>query len=193
MGTGEPIEAPAPLPPDEVEAAVADGLLIARFSAVLALKNRLIVSALRDDLPFAQDTASAAFAEVSEELAEEHERNAAHASELMAQVESDAGVARHEHDYKSRDVELLAARRTVYRAVARQLLEDARNPDTVSAVVEDARSRAWDEIAREIASRLDQVRAIDRVVVDDAYRRDRDERMRRLREFDLWQLADSRR
>lgn len=193
IATGQPIVAPAPMPPDEVEAAVADGLLIARFSAVLGLKNRLIVSALRDGHPFDRDAAAIAFAEVSEELALEHDVNAKHASDLIAQVETDAGVARHEHDYKSRDVELLAARRTVYREVARQLRHDARDAEVVQRVVEDARVRAWDEIAREITVRLDRAEAIERVDAGDDYLVGREKRMRRLRDFDLWELAESRR
>jgi len=127
------------------------------------------------------------------ELAAEQDANAAHADEMIADAESDQGVARHEHDYKARDLELLAARRLVYREVARRIRADAEDPAALASLVEDARARAWDEIGREIAERLDQYRSASSIVVDEDYRRDRDERMRRLREFDLWELADSRR
>ncbi|GAA2224050.1 hypothetical protein N1031_00610 [Herbiconiux moechotypicola] len=192
IATGKPIVAPPPLPPEELEAAVDDGLLIARFSAVLALKNRLIVSALRDDEPFDRDSAARAYAAVVADLAIEQDQNADHAAELIDQVELDPGVARHEHDYKSRDVELLSARRAVYRRVAKRLRDDARDPEVVARVVEEARERAWEEIARELSSRLDDAREVAGVVVDDEYRRLRAERMRRVREFDLWELAESR-
>jgi hypothetical protein len=193
IATGEPILPPAPLPPEEIRAAVDDGLLIARFSAVLALKNHLIVAALRDDESFDRDSAARALGDISRNLAREQDENADHATELIAQVERDPGVARHEHDYKSRDVELLAARRVVYREVAARLRADAKDAEKVAAIVEEARVRAWDEIARELSSRLDDARVVAGVVVDDDYLRQRGERMRRVREFDLWELAEGRR
>ena len=191
LATGKPVEKPEPLAAAEVEAAVADGLLIARFSAVLALKNRLIVAALRDDVRF--DTANAAqmAREVLEDLALEQDRNVVHAVDVIEHVGTEGGAARHEHDYKSRDLALLDARRQVYRDVAIGIRSDAADPEVVAALVEDARLRAWDEISRELTSRLDDtVRISSSVVVDDVYRRERAERMRRLREFDLWELAD---
>ncbi|WP_368496503.1 hypothetical protein [Herbiconiux sp. A18JL235] len=193
IATGKPIATPPPVPREEIDAAIADGLLIARFSAVLALKNRLIVSALRDDLPFDRDEAARAYSEVAGELAEEQERNAEHASELIQQVMSDPGVARHEHDYKSRDVELLVARRAVYSEVARRLRSDALEPEIVAEVVEEARTRAWDEISRELTARLDDTRRVEGLARDDDYARDRVERMRLLQELDLHDLAEGRR
>jgi hypothetical protein len=190
LATGKPVEAPEPVAPEEVEAAIADGLLIARFSVVLAVKNRLIVAALRDDQTFDRDRAAAIAREVVEEVALEQEANELHADEVLEHAEHDRGVARHEHDYKSRDVELLGARRRVYHEVARGIRRAADDPEWVAAVVEDARAAAWAEIGRELGNRLDDVERVSNVVVDDEYYRDRDERMRRLREFDLWELAD---
>jgi hypothetical protein len=183
---------PEPLSPEEIDAAIADGLLIARFSAVLALKNRLIVAALRDDERFDPETAAGLAREVLETLAVEQLHNSEHASEVIEDVQSDRGVARHQHDYKARDVDLLGARRRVYEEVAASIRRDAQDEATVGRLVDDARTRAWEEISREIEARLDQVRVVSDLVVDDEYRRHRAERMRRVREFDLWELADSR-
>ncbi|MDO9398330.1 MAG: hypothetical protein Q7T71_17425 [Herbiconiux sp.] len=190
LATGKPVDEPEPMAPRDIDAAVADGLLIARFSAVLALKNRLIVSALRDDLPFEPERAAREAREVLAELAAEQDHNSEHARDVIGLAELSRGAARHEHDYKRRDVELLTARRTVYRAVAEGIRSDADDPAVLDTLVEDARGRAWDEISRELGARLDDAGRVANMVVDDEYRRTRDERMRRLREFDLWELAD---
>jgi len=191
VATGEPIE---PLPAGDIDAAVADGLSIARFSAVLALKNRLIVAALRDDVDFDPETAAVLAREVLDALAREQDGNIDHADDVIERLDDeydDEGAARHEHDYKARDTDLLAARRRVYQAVAEGIRADAADPDALATLIESARSRAWDEIGREIESRLDATRTAE-IVVDADYLRHRAERMRRLREFDLWELADSR-
>lgn len=191
VATGEPIE---PLPTGDIDAAVADGLSIARFSAVLELKNRLIVAALRDDVNFDPETASVLAREVLDALAREQDGNVDHADDLIERLDdgyADEGAARHEHDYKARDTGLLEARRRVYREVAAGIRADAADPDALATLIESARSRAWDEIGREIEARLDATRTT-QIVVDADYLRQRGERMRRLREFDLWELADSR-
>ncbi|MCS5719970.1 hypothetical protein N1027_17705 [Herbiconiux sp. CPCC 205763] len=190
LATGKPVEAPESFGPESVEAAIVDGMLIARFSVVMAVKNRLIVAALRDDQRFDRDRAAEIVRAVVEEVALEQEMNEEHADEVIEHAEGDRGVARHEHDYKSRDVELLAARRRVYHDVARDIRLAAADPKWVATVVEDARGAAWDDIGRELSNRLDDVERVSNVVVDEEYFRDRDERMRRLREFDLWELAD---
>ncbi len=191
VATGEPIE---PLPTGDIDAAVADGLSIARFSAVLALKNRLIVAALRDDVGFDPKTAEPLAREVLDALAREQDGNMHHTDDVMERIDDefdDQGAARHEHDYKARDTGLLEARRTVYQEVAAGIRADAADPEALATLIESARSRAWDEIGREIEARLDATRTT-QIVVDAAYLRQRGERMRRLREFDLWELADSR-
>ncbi|WP_291056926.1 hypothetical protein [Herbiconiux sp.] len=189
LGTGEEIQA-KPLPPHELEAAIADGLSIARFSVVLALKNRLIVAALRDDLPFDTATAAVMAREELHEIAREQDRNIEHAEDVSENAGSAHGAARHEHDYKARDLALLTARRRVYEAVAAQARADADDPKRVAELVEDARVRAWEEISREVAARLDVTGAAEHVVVDEQYLAEREVRMRRLREIDLWELAD---
>jgi hypothetical protein len=190
LATGRNVEPPKPLPESEIEAAIADGLLIARFSAVLTLKNRLIVASIRDEIPFAVEHATGLAREVLESIAAEQDANAVHAADVIEFAEGDAGAARHEHDYKSRDLELLNARSRVYREVAERMRLDADDPERLAELVEQARVKAWDDISREIDSRLDDARIAANVVVDEEYLRDRDERMRRLREFDLWHLAD---
>ncbi|MFB2582969.1 hypothetical protein ACEXQD_17105 [Herbiconiux sp. P15] len=190
LATGKAVEPPAPLPEHEVEAAIADGVLIARFSAVLTLKNRLIVASIRDEVPFEPENAARLAQEVLEAIAAEQDENTDHTVDVIGFAESDSGAARHEHDYKMRDLELLNARRRVYREVAERLRLDAADPEYVAGLVEEARVKAWDDISREIDARLDDARTAATVVVDDEYLRDRDERMRRLREFDLWHLAD---
>jgi hypothetical protein len=190
LATGRAVEPPEPLPEHEVEAAIADGVLIARFSAALTLKNRLIVASIRDEVPFSTEYASELAREVLESIAAEQDENALHAVDVIGFAETDSGAARHEHDYKLRDLELLNARRRVYREVAERLRLDAQDPEYVADLVEQARVKAWDDLSREIESRLDDARVSAALVVDDEYLRDRDERMRRLREFDLWHLAD---
>lgn len=192
LGSGEPLAEAEPLPPHELEAAITDGLLIARFSVVLTLKNRLIVSALRDDRAFDPEAAAAMAGEELRALAAEQDRNAEHTAESIFTAGSQRGAARHEHDYKARDIALLAARQSVYAAVGSRARDDARNPERLAELVEDARVRAWEEISRELTGRLDAVGVTHDVVVDADYLAHRDARMRHLREIDLWELADAR-
>jgi hypothetical protein len=190
LATGKRLDEQSPAQPPDIDAATADGVLIARFSAVMALKNRLIVSALRDDERFDRERAAALVRDVVDAVVAEQAENEAHAEDVIENAEGARGAARHEHDYKSRDVDLLDARRQIYHDVARDIREASDDPQWVDALVEDARQRAWDEISRELSNRLDDVQRVATVVVDDDYNRHRDERMRRLREFDLWELAD---
>jgi hypothetical protein len=190
LATGKPLDEQPAAPPRDIDASIADGMLIARFSAVMDLKNRLIVAALRDDERFDRARAAEFVREVVDSVVAEQAENEAHAEEEIEHAEGARGAARHEHDYKWRDLELLDARRNVYREVARRIREALDDPEWVDALIEDARQKAWDEISRELSVRLDDAKRIATVVVDDDYYRDRDERMRRVREFDLWELAD---
>lgn len=126
---------------------VDDALLVARAGVRQSLKNVIIVRTLRDGGDFdAEHYASV----VRELLAEVAEQSAADAERLTRQID----YARGRHlravtaaDYMNRDVPKLTRRRKVHRALAERLASFAADPDTVSALVDEARLAALDDIA----------------------------------------------
>lgn len=141
--------------PITVERAVEEGLLIARSALTMDVKNRIIVSALRDDHRFdAAETASWVALEL-EKLSVEQAEYAKRMEDLSAEVTELHGPSRHEHDYGPRDFRLLTRRGLAYAGLSDELARLVDDPDFVESVVEDARGQAWSEIGTAIGSRLD--------------------------------------
>ncbi|MEV1128530.1 hypothetical protein [Agromyces sp. NPDC049794] len=164
---------PEPLTFDE---SFAEGLLVAESAARMALKNRIIVMALRGEEPYDADRSAAAAREVLHELVTEMDEVAewsAHEREEAARRE---GRARHQHDYHRPDSWNLRLRERVNEAVAARLTELRADPGYLAEFAERARDDAWGEIAGEIEQRL--AREWPEIDIDEAYVRERDERMR---------------
>ncbi|GAA4368824.1 hypothetical protein [Agromyces bauzanensis] len=158
------------------EESFAEGLLVAESAARMALKNRIIVMALRGDEPFDADRTAAAAREVLYELVQEMDEVAewsAHEREEAARRE---GRARHQHDYHRTDSRNLRLRERVNEAVAARLSELRGDPAYLAGLAERAREDAWGEIAGVIEQRL--AREWPEIEVDEAYLREREERMR---------------
>ena len=158
------------------EQTFAEGLLVSESAGRMALKNRIIVMALRGEEPYDSDRAAAAAREVLHELVKEMDEVAewsAHEREEAARRE---GRARHQHDYHRTDSWNLRLRERVNEAVAARLNELRADPAYLSEFAERARDDAWGEIAEVIEQRL--AREWPEIEIDEAYVRERDDRMR---------------
>ena len=141
--------------PISVERAVEEGLLIARSALTMDVKNRIIVSALRDDHRFdAIETASWVALELKN-LSREQAEYAERMSHLAVEVTDRHGPRRHEHDYGPRDYRQLTRRGLAYASLSDELARLVDEPAFVESVVEDARGQAWSELGTAIQSRLD--------------------------------------
>lgn len=158
------------------EESFAEGLLVAESAARMALKNRIIVMALRGEEPYDADRVAAAAREVLRELVQELDEVAewsAHEREGAARRE---GRARHQHDYHDTDSLNLRLRERVNEAVAARLSELRGDPEYLAEFAERARDDAWQELAAVIEQRL--AREWPEIEIDEDYRRERDERLR---------------
>jgi hypothetical protein len=173
------------------EESFAEGLLVAESAARMALKNRIIVRALRGDEPFDPDRAAAAAREVLYELVQEMNQVAEWSAAERESAALREGRSAHQHDYHRADAWNLRLRERINAAVSKRLWELRGDPEYLAAFAERARQDAWAEIAGVIDQRL--AREWPEIEVDEAYERERDSRMRGL-ELDLaQQLADVRR
>jgi hypothetical protein len=87
-----------------------EGLLMAESAGRMALKNRLIVHALRTDEPFSDEHAEVEARAVLYELVQEADEAAEHVAEERAAAGKREGRAQHQHD-SHRDVLLTRRRR----------------------------------------------------------------------------------
>lgn len=168
-----------------VEVAVADGLLIARSAATIAVANRIILRALREQRAFDHDETAADVRSELGHLAREQEDLASRMVSTRTKALKSRGRSKHQFDYRPDDNSALASRETIYTAIAAGLDELAGDVAYVDEIVVAARDRAWNDIG---SAMLSQVSAV--VVVPDAdYGALRDERLRDLLEIDLKALG----
>lgn len=125
---------------------VADGVLVALAAARNAVKNVLIVRALRDGVDFDEDAYLDEVTAALEGLAQEHEEAAARVAETIARTRRLGGRARHPGDYRSEDHRMLTRRRKVTLAVAERLRALAHDPATRRDILTRARDSALLEI-----------------------------------------------
>jgi len=177
-----------PAKPISLERAVEEGLLIARSALTMDVKNRIIVSALREDHRFdATETASWVALELTSLSAEQAEY-AERMSELANTLTSARGTTSKEHDYGPRDFRLLTRRGLAYAALSEELARLVDDQPFVASVVEDARHQAWSELGTAIELRLD----LGPMQQPDAdYALERDTRLRAFLAIDLARLRRS--
>lgn len=155
-----------------------EGLLVAESAGRMALKNRIIVMALRGDEPFDADRAAAAAREVLHELIQEMGEVAEWSATERESAAQRDGRSEHQHDYHRADTRNLRLRERVNAAVAERLSELRSDPEYLAGFAERARQDAWHDLAGAIDARLD--REWPDIEVDETYLRERDERMRDL-------------
>ena len=157
------------------EESFTEGLLVAEAAGRMALKNRIIVEALRGEEPRDSDRAAAAAREVLHELIVELDQVAEWSAAERESAAQREGRSEHQHDYHRADSWNLRLRERINIAVAKRLTE-LRNDDAyLAAFAERARLEAWDEIAGVIDQRL--AREWTGYEVDEDYERERDDRL----------------
>jgi hypothetical protein len=171
--------------PSLVEGAIADGLLIARSAASIAVANRIIVRALREQKTFDREETRGAVRDELARLTREQRDLAARMVEARTKALKSKGRSRHQFDYRADDNTALASRETIYTTIATRLDALATDAAYVDEIVTAARDRAWNDIGSTIISHV----ADDVVVPDGDYGSHRDERLQLLLDIDLAALA----
>lgn len=169
----------AELPPITVislDEAVSEGLMLSQYSSRMRLKNRIIVGVLTHDRQYdpAQyvDEARRALSV----LIDESDLDASRVARQLRVVVSKPGKASHAHDYRSADTKNLQRREDISEAVTEALRSRLDDDDYLLELIESARQDAWDDIARAVGDWLDR----SKIVVDAAYKRNRDSRLLKL-------------
>ncbi|WP_375400816.1 hypothetical protein [uncultured Amnibacterium sp.] len=147
--------APAPtLRHPTVQDEALEGLELVSFGCRLALKNSILVDALRDYLRFDRERLADRARELFTEVAVQSEESAARMVDEQDTAQTLAGRGRHQHDYRALDVGNLVRREEVYGALATWIRTVIGDPDEMRQVVELARLDAWGEVAELIEQRL---------------------------------------
>jgi hypothetical protein len=181
-----PYYRPDPQPLAPFEQALNEGLLIARHGVTLAVRNRLIVRALRENEPFDDAATARIVDEELERAAEEQRENANGAETLKTVAGRSAGIADHAHDYHRVDTATLERRHLLYAALADSLESSRQNDAVVAAIGEQARADAWNDIGDNVVSRLKK--GMSSVADEPDYARKRPDRLRQFLEEDLASL-----
>jgi hypothetical protein len=177
---------PDPQPLAPFEQALDEGLLIARHGVTLAVRNRLIVRALRENKAF-DETATAEIVDDELRRAAEEQRENAHGAEMLkARAGRSAGFADHAHDYQRIDTATLERRHLLYTALADSLESSRHDEAFVAAAAERARMDAWNDIGDNVVARL--ATRMSSVADEPDYESERPERLRRFLEDDLASL-----
>jgi len=164
-----------------------EGLLITLSAVRMSVKNSIIVTALRDQVNFAEaDYDAIAKAELLK-LSRRSEHDADRVEKQRKKLTKFKGTYSYDDDTRQ-DVKLLAKRRKVYEQLAESLLEVAEDAERVNEIVCGAQSDAAAEIVGALSARLVEQA---QVANDPDYAQLRTERMRDLIAIDLAILKDS--
>jgi hypothetical protein len=125
---------------------VADGVLVALSAARQAIKNHVIVRALRDRADYDRELLLAASALELGLLAAENDADAARVSQQIDTARGRMGVARHPSDFRTGDRRQLKRRRKVLVDVAEKLREVAADENQVGMLLDAARDLALAEV-----------------------------------------------
>jgi hypothetical protein len=178
----------APVPGTPSTARIVDeGMLIALSAVRMAVKNRIIVAALRDH----HDYDPALYADVVrqelQEVARQNDEDSTRVERLGSYLARTTGKGKgRELENKRRDVVRLGRRRTLHDHVAERLREIAADDERVGALVEKARADALQEINAALSDRLLAQEVDPR---QPGYAAQRAERMRAVGKIDLAALA----
>ncbi|TPW72959.1 hypothetical protein [Schumannella sp. 10F1B-5-1] len=182
LGTFEP---PAPLPPTPLDQVISDGLLLARSAVRMAVKNLLIVAALRDRRDYDHAVLLLGAREEYLLLAR-HNVSAAQRMESDHRAEEQGDKPRRRFP-GGKVVERDEQHRRgpqVLRLLANALATVADDTEALDALIEEARSEAWLEVSQALDRRLAELPSPH----DASYLRDRESRIRAFVEVDLSEL-----
>ncbi len=125
---------------------VTDALILATAAVRSAVKNLLIVRALRDNADYEQSWWLDAVAKEFEVIAAENDADIARLEAERQRARKKQGRAQHPADFRSRDAPVLKRRIRVLTKIAARLRDIAKDEDAVLALVAEARAAALDEI-----------------------------------------------
>jgi len=126
---------------------VDDAVTLATAAVRIAVKNLLIVRALRDHADYEESWWLDATAKEFELIAEEKEQDAARVDDDRTLAKHRSGKARHPADFRTRDVPKLKKRARILRAIAERLRALATDDAALHRLITEARQGALDEIA----------------------------------------------
>lgn len=166
---------------------VDEGMLIAMAAVRMALKNRIIVGALREHADYDPAEYAALARQELGEVARQNDEDSTRVERLGSYLfrTTRSGKGR-EIENKRRDVIRLGRRRTLHDHVAERLRDLAADDERVAELVEKARADALEEINEALATRLLAQRIDPR---QPGYAAARAERMRAVAVIDLKALA----
>ena len=152
--------APEALPETAMDELVEEGELLSGASVRLAVKNRIILGSLRDELDFDADRYISAVAEELQALAEERDADADRIAAQRTDAAHRDGRAEHFHDYRAGDSATLERREEYSRRLAQRLRELAGDEEFARTTATRAQEAAWDEIAASVQARLTRAATI---------------------------------
>ncbi|TFC52197.1 hypothetical protein E3T26_06135 [Cryobacterium sp. TMT1-21] len=173
----------AALPP--IKRIVEEGLLIALSAVGMAVKNDIIVGALRDNLDYDPAVYAAAARKELTLVAHQNEEyglRVGHLRKTLTKARWSADITADQRH----DISQLALRRRVHKKLALALMHVAEDDEQVARIVERAQHVASDEISAALSARLIRL-AIDSR--DPDYERERAERTEMFVQIDLAVLA----
>ncbi|PZE58825.1 hypothetical protein DEJ24_09220 [Curtobacterium sp. MCPF17_001] len=184
FGRRKPDVRDRPVSQVELKRAVDEGFLIARAAVTVAVANRIITNALRDQGYFDHALIADAARQELHRMAEEQRGDAERMREIRVRSSKQGGRSQHQHDYRRGDDLKLRTREATYEELARRL--DARRDDQhfVDGIVLAARARAWDDIGTTVVGRLGWAQR-----PADDYEVGRDERLQQLLDEDFATLV----
>lgn len=171
-----------------VEDSAADGYAMARQAALMELKNRILIHAIRQPGAVDTDLFIAPAGEVLSQLSREHQELAEKLEKKLARARKRSGEAEYGDDYRKIDVKNLVVRKQSLELVAAQLAEQIHDVELVQSLIQEAHSQAWAELSREMERSLDRTEALE--FGDEHYEDERDNRLRQFINLDLAQLIE---
>lgn len=161
---------------------IEEGVLIARSTLIMAVKNDIIVGLLRGGRILVELDVESVVRRELDVLAAEQRAYAARTETDATVATTATGALRDQHDYRPADFVLLRQRARIYSGLAEQLSGLRDDPGFVTEASETARQAAWSELSAVIEARLDR---LTESPSDPEYTASRASRMRALREIDL--------
>jgi hypothetical protein len=175
----------SPVSQVELQRAVDEGFLIAKSAVTIAVANRIITNALRDQGYFDHALIADAAREELHRMADEQRGDAERVREIRAKSSRTKGRSRHQHDYRRGDDLRLRTREATYEELARRLDTRADENGFVDGIVLSARARAWDDIGTTVVGRLGWAQA-----PGEGYEIGRDDRVQQLLDEDFAALLE---
>lgn len=169
-----------PISQVELKRAVDEGFLIAKAAVTIAVGNRIITNALRDQGYFDHALIAEAAREELHRMAEEQRGDAARMREIRSTSSKSKGRSRHQHDYRRGDDLKLRTREATYEQLATMLDKRRDDQHFVDGIVLAARARAWDDIGTTVVGRLGWAQR-----PADDYEIGRDDRLRQMLDEDF--------